>query len=357
MSADEFDVIRTLFAPLATSEGARGLLDDAAVLESHGKLVVTTDAVVEGVHFLADDPIETIAMKALRVNISDLIAKGAKPTAALLTLSWPKSRPAEDISAFAEGLARDLKAFGIALIGGDTTSCDGPLTISVTAFGEPVGARIPARADAQPGEDVWLIGGEIGSAWFGLQLRLGKLGLDALKRGRNEIDAVQQSRQLSGAMPGYFTLPGQDFDAEAAWLLSTYLAPFVRLESLPIVARFARASMDISDGLLADARKLAAASKVNLRIRANDIPLAIPVMRWVQTGGDFGALVTGGDDYIVLFTAPNEQREAIAAAEGSDALRLTRIGSVHAGEGVELVGRDGKAIVIPESGYVHRLGR
>lgn len=357
MSADEFDIIRTLFAPLATSPGARGLSDDAAVLESQGKLVVTTDAIVEGVHFLPDDPIETVAMKALRVNISDLIAKGAKPTAALLTLTWPNARPADQIKSFAEGLARDLKAFGIALIGGDTTSTEGPLTISITAFGEPVGDRVPSRADAKPGEDVWLVGGEIGSAWFGLQLRQGKLGLDALKRGRNEIDAAQQSRQLAGAMPAYFTLPGQDFDAEAAWLLSTYLAPFVRLESLPIVARFARASMDISDGLLADARKLAAASKVNLRLRANDVPLAIPVMRWVQTGGDFGALVTGGDDYVVLFTAPAEQRDAIVAAEGADALRLTRIGSVHAGEGVELVDRDGAAIIIPESGYVHRLGR
>lgn len=357
MSADEFDVIRNLFAPLATSAGARGLLDDAAVLESHGKLVVTTDTIVEGVHFLPDDPIETIAMKAMRVNVSDLIAKGAKPTAVLLTLSWPKTRPADQLKTFADGMARDLKAFNVALIGGDTTSTGGPLTIGVTAFGEPVGDRIPSRADAKAGEDIWLIGGEIGSAWFGLQLRQGKLGLDALRRGRNEIDAAQQSHQLSGSMPAYLTLPGQDFDAEAAWLLSTYLAPFVRLESLPIIARFARASMDVSDGLLADARKLAAASKVNLRIRANDVPLAIPVMRWVQTGGDFGALVTGGDDYVVLFTAAAEQRDEIAASEGNDALRLTRIGSVHAGEGVELVDREGKGIVIPESGYVHRLGR
>jgi thiamine-monophosphate kinase len=357
MSADEFDVIRTLFAPLATSVGARGLVDDAAVLESHGKLVVTTDAIVEGVHFLPDDPIETIAMKALRVNVSDLIAKGARPTAALLTLVWPHTRPAEDIKAFAEGLARDLQSFGISLLGGDTTSTSGPLVVSITAFGEPVGDRVPSRADAQSGEDVWLIGGEIGSAWFGLQLRQANLGLEALKRGRNEIEAAQQSRQLSGSMPDYFTLPGQDFDAEAAWLLSTYLAPFVRVESLPIIARFARASMDISDGLLADARKLAAASGVKLRFEANAIPLAIPVMRWVQTGGDFGALVTGGDDYVVLFTAPSEHREAIAAAEGSDALRLTRIGSVHSGEGVDLVDRDGNPIIIPESGYVHRLGR
>ena len=139
MSADEFDVIRTMFAPLATSAGARGLLDDAAVLESQGKIVVTTDATVEGVHFLADDPIETVAMKALRVNISDLIAKGARPTSALLTLAWPQARPAAQIKTFAEGLARDLKAFNIALVGGDTASTPGPLTVSITLLGEPVG--------------------------------------------------------------------------------------------------------------------------------------------------------------------------------------------------------------------------
>jgi thiamine-monophosphate kinase len=254
-------------------------------------------------------------------------------------------------------LARDLKSFGIALVGGDTASTPGPLTVSITLLGEPVGARVPSRADAKPGEDIWLVGGEIGSAWFGLQLRQGKLGLADLKRGREETEARRQSRELAGSMPDYFTLPGEEFDAEAAWLLSTYLAPFVRLESLPIVSRFARASMDISDGLLADARKLAAASKVNLRIRANDVPLAIPVMRWVQTGGDFGALVTGGDDYVVMFTAAAEHRDAIAEAEGGDALRLTRIGDVLEGEGVELVDRDGNAIVVPESGYVHRLGR
>src|SRR5690606_11615113 len=157
--------------PLAKHPGARGLLDDAALIEARGALVVTTDALVEGVHFLRSDPLDTLAMKALRVNISDLIAKGAKPSAALLTLVWPNDRPAEEIAVFARGLARDLTQFGIALIGGDTTATPGPLTISVTMFGEPLSARMPARSDARAGEDVWIAGGEIGSAWLGLQLR------------------------------------------------------------------------------------------------------------------------------------------------------------------------------------------
>src|SRR5262245_25006060 len=120
-SADEFEVIRTLFAPHADAAGARGLIDDAALLEA-GPLVVTTDAIVEGVHFTSADPIATVAMKALRVNVSDLVGKGALPSAALLTLIWPRSRPAEEIAVFADAFGGDLKFFGMSLLGGDTTS-------------------------------------------------------------------------------------------------------------------------------------------------------------------------------------------------------------------------------------------
>lgn len=356
MSADEFEIIRSLFAPLATDPGARGLADDAAILQARGDLVVTTDAIVEGVHFGADDPIETVASKAVRVNVSDLIGKGAKPKAALLTLVWPQHRPAEQIALFAASLARELKHFGMNLIGGDTTSTPGPLIVSITAFGEPYGLRTPSRADARAGEDVWLIGGEVGSAWLGLQLRSGAIKLQELQRGRDELAAQMEAQAAGPHMPDYLTLPGEEFDAEAAWLMSLYLAPFVRPECAPIVAEFARASMDVSDGLVADAQKLAAASGVALRIEANEIPFSIPAQRWFETGGDFRKLVTGGDDYVVLFTAPPESREALMAAEKGAALRLTRIGVVEAGEGVTLVDRQGAAIPIPDAGYSHKLG-
>jgi len=356
MSADEFDVIRDLFAPLA-GEGARGLVDDAAVLTAGGDLVVTTDAIVEGMHFLAGDPIDTIAMKALRANVSDIVAKGAKPAAALLTLIWPQSRDASEIKAFADGLGRDLKQFGIALLGGDTTSTPGPLTVSITAFGEPLGPRMPSRADAKAGEDVWLVGGEIGSAWMGLQLRTGALKLDDLRRGRDEEAALRESRALSGAMPDYLILPGEDFDAEAAWLMSAYLAPFVRPECGGIVSRFASASMDISDGLVGDAAKLAAASGVAIKLEANAIPFSIPAERWALTGGDVRKLITGGDDYVVLFTAPVERREEIAASDPEHALRLTRIGHVEAGEGVSVLDLNGAPLPIEAASYTHRLGR
>ncbi len=357
MSADEFEVIRTLFAPLAHEAGARGLADDAAVLSADGDLVVTTDAIVEGVHFRTEDPIATVAAKALRVNISDLVAKGAKPTSALLTLIWPHARPAEEIALFADGLGRELKHFGMSLLGGDTTATPGPLTVSITAFGQPLGARVPSRADAKPGEDLWLVGGEIGSAWLGLQLRSGAVRLDELRRDRVEEIARMESEAAAPHMPDYLKLAGEEFDAEAAWLMSLYLAPFVQPECAPIVARFAGASMDVSDGLVADAHKMAAASGVALRIEANEIPFSIPAQRWLQTGGDFRKLVTGGDDYVVLFTAPESARAALVAADGGAALRLTRIGVVEEGAGVTLVDREGAAIPIPDTGYTHRLGR
>ncbi len=357
MSADEFDVIRTLFAPYAANPGARALLDDAAVLEAHGALVITTDAIVEGVHFLPGDPIDTVAMKALRVNVSDIVAKGARPVAALLTLAWSDTRPAAELKVFADSLGRDLKFFGVDLIGGDTTSTPGPLMVSLTLIGAPLGQRTPSRSEAQVGEDVWLIGGEIGSAWLGLQLRKGELSLARLRQGRDEAEAQMQSRTLAQEMPDYLRLPNEDFDAEAGWLMTTYLAPFVRPECAPIVSKFASASMDVSDGLVADAGKLAAASGVALRIEINAVPFSIPAERWAHTGGDVRKLITGGDDYVVLFTAPAEVRGAIEAAEGSHALRLARIGRVEAGAGVTVVDLKGQAIAIPDPGYSHRLGR
>lgn len=354
-SADEFKIIRDLFAPYADNPGARGLTDDAALIE--GRFVVTTDVIVEGVHFLSDDPIATVAMKALRVNVSDLVAKGARPTAALMTLIWPDHRAAEELPIFAEAFGGDLQHFGMTLLGGDTSSTTGPLTISVTAFGEPLSARTPSRADAQVGDDVWLVGGEIGSAWLGLQLRTGAIKLDDLRRDRDEAEAKAQSAAMSADVPNYLTLPGEDFDAEAAWLMSTYLAPFVRPECAHVVAAFASASMDVSDGLVADAAKLAAASGVAVRIDANAIPFSIPAERWAYSGGDFRKLITGGDDYVVLFTAEGAAREALEAAEWAGPLRLSRIGAVEAGEGVRVVNRQGDTIPIPDPGFAHKLGR
>lgn len=321
MPADEFEVIRTLFAPLAKSAGARGLVDDAAVIETHGELVVTTDAIVEGVHFLADDPVGDIAKKALRVNLSDLAGKGAKPLGALLTLIWPDSRPATQIADFARGLGEDLAAYDVALWGGDTAATPGPMTISITAFGTPLGARVPSRADAQIGDDIWVTG-TLGDAWLGfLALRNEWKGLD------------EASRQAA---------------------IVRYRLPTPRTDLAPLVAQFANAAMDVSDGLVADAGKLARASSVAICIEAGLIPLSAAGRAWVADAKGYGRLFDWGDDYELLFTASRKRRAEIARSGA----RVTRIGAVAAGEGVEIVGASGRPIeILGPGGHVHQLGR
>lgn len=317
MPADEFDIIRTLFAPLATGAGARGLVDDAAVISVKGDLVVTTDAIVEGVHFLSDDPIGDVARKALRVNLSDLAGKGANPTGALLTLVWPDARPSEQIGAFAKGLAEDLRAYDVALWGGDTASTPGPLTISITAFGEPMGARTPSRADARVGDDIWVTG-TLGDAW------LGYLALNG------ELKNLDQS--------------------ERSAVVARYRLPQPRVDLAPLVAHFANASMDVSDGLAGDAQKLALASNVALRINVERIPLSAAGRAWRTGAGDFGRLLDWGDDYELLFTADPAARAGISA-------QATRIGAVEAGQGVHFVRDNGGDAGVVIRGHAHRLGR
>lgn len=358
MPADEFEVIRACFAPHATDVGARALLDDAAVIECGGAVVVTTDTIVEHVHFLPGDPIETIALKALRVNVSDLVAKGAQPWGAFLNLTWPSDRPADEIAIFAAALGRDLDRFGMSLLGGDTSSTGGPLVVSMTVLGRPLGAVTPSRAGAKPGDDIWLVGGEIGSALLGLRLRTGRLALGELRAGRAPaLNASYEEQGLAANTPQYLRLPGGEFDAEAAWLMSIYLAPLVRSECAAIVARYAHASIDVSDGLVADAAKLAKASAVRLRLSASSIPLSIPAQRWVLNGGDMRELFTGGDDYIVLFTASARERALVSACDANGDLRLSRVGAVEVGEGVIIEDDAARPLDLGEAGHTHRLGR
>jgi|CXWL01.1.fsa_nt_gi thiamine-monophosphate kinase len=327
MSADEFDIIKRLFAPLAGA-GARGLIDDAAVL---GDFVVTTDAIVEGVHFLPGDPIETIAQKALRVNISDLTAKGAKPVGVLLTLIWPKQRDASEIEAFTRGLGEDLRRYDVPLLGGDTTSTDGPLTVSVTAFGKPLGPRTPARADAQAGEQLWVTGA-IGDGFLGLR-------------------ALRDPPALLGAAPA------DRVDAHAAHVRAAYRTPEPPVRFASALARFASASMDVSDGLIADAGKIAAASNVAIRIDAESIPLSAAGHAYIAGGGALADLITGGDDYQALFTASSELRGQIMQAARETETNVALIGDITTGAGVRVTGAGGIELPIAASGHAHKLGR
>lgn len=316
---DEFDIIARHFAPLARTPAARGLLDDAAFLEEGGPFVLTADALVEDVHFLRDDPIDSIAQKALRVNVSDIVAKGAVPSHYLLTLQWPRTRPVSDIAQFAEGLARDQATFGCVMLGGDTTSTPGPLAVSVTMFGRPLGAS-PSRAGAQVGDDVWVTG-TIGDGALGLRVR---------------------TRQLANLAA-----------ESAAWLAERYRRPQPRAGLAATIAAFATASMDVSDGLLGDCAKLSRASGVAIAIDPAAVPLSPAAASWLYAEAEKGValamLLNGGDDYEILFTAPAMRRVRLAEAADDAGIALSRIGQVSAGEGVDAGG-------LPVGGFVHRLG-
>lgn len=316
---DEFDLIRRYFAPLATSPGADGLRDDVA--EIAPGLIATKDAIVEGIHFLPDDPIGTVAQKLVRVNVSDIIAKGGKPDAALLALIWPKGRDMTQLGDFSRALGADLARWGAHLVGGDTTSTDGPLTLTLTLTGK-VGARgAVRRSGAKPGDDLWVTGA-IGDGWLGLQAAQGAFGA---------------------------------LSAEARnFLVSKYRVPEPpRLPMADLVAASASASIDISDGLVADAGHVAAASGASLLIRTADVPLSAVGNGYLTNGkADLMALLTGGDDYQTLFTAAASARDSIRASGQS----VTLIGGVEQGEGVRLIDASGAVLTPPKAGWTHFPG-
>jgi thiamine-monophosphate kinase len=316
---DEFDLIRRYFAPLVTSPGADGLRDDVAEIQPG--LIATKDAIVEGIHFLPDDPISTVAQKLVRVNVSDIIAKGGKPDAALLALVWPKSRPVAQLDDFARALGTDLARWGAHLVGGDTTSTDGPLTLSLTLLGR-VNARGPVRrSGAMVGDDVW-VSGTIGDGWLGLMVAKGAFG--------------------------QMTAEARNF------LVSKYRVPEPpRLPFADLVAVHATGSIDVSDGLIADAGHVAEASGVSVMIEAASVPLSAAGYGFLTNAkADLRALLTGGDDYQTLFTAPASARGAIEAA----GQQVTRIGRVEQGAGVVVTDASGAPIVFEGFGGWRHFG-
>jgi len=305
---DEFDIIRRYFAPLA-GEGAFSLQDDAALIAARPgfDLVVTTDAISEGTDFFAFDPAGTIAQKALRVNLSDLAAKGAEPFSYLLNLSLPHSIAPDWLAAFAEGLGRDQHAFGISLLGGDTGAIDGPLTIAVTAFGYVPQRKMIRRAGARVGDAVYVTG-NIGEAGGGLAI---------FKREKHGLN-----------------------DAERDQLTARYRVPEPPVSFAGPLRDIAHAAVDVSDGLIADLGHIALASGVRIVVEGEQVPLSAALRAlW----GDQALLraVTAGDDYQIAFTA----------RPGLDG-PFTRIGRVEEGQGVELL-IAGRKTVLPSGGYRH----
>jgi thiamine-monophosphate kinase len=323
----EIALIADYLAPLATHAGAFGLKDDAALLTglAPSGVVVTTDALVAGVHFFDDDDPGDAAYKAIAVNVSDLAAKGARPLGYTLALALTEA-PSEDWAArLADGLSRAQAAFGIALLGGDTVTAKGAWWMSVTAFGEAPARGLVPRGGAKPGDCLY-VSGTLGDAALGLQLRLGKASFQA---------------GLSGA--------DRDF------LLKRYLYPEPRLGLAPVLASHASAAMDISDGLALDLSRMCAASGVAAEVQAAAIPLS-PAARAALSAspGALETILSGGDDYEILAAIPPGRGAGFESAAEEAGVRVACIGSVLAGSGAPAFkGADGSALQFSAKGFEH----
>jgi thiamine-monophosphate kinase len=325
-ASGEDSLIARYFRPLATDPGAFGLGDDAALLKAHGDdVVVTTDAIVEGVHFLPDDPPDSIARKALRVNLSDLAAKGATPSGFVLTLALRSANEAW-LKPFAHALGWDAIQFGCPLLGGDTVSTPGPLTISITAFGRIASGRMVHRSGAKAG-DVVVVTGTIGDA---------ALGLDVLKRGKAAA-ALADDATARDALVGRYRVPQP----------RTALAKAVR--------DHAHAAMDVSDGLAGDLAKLCEASGVSAVIEAASIPLSATATTLLARGiVGVEAIVAGGDDYEILCAIPPASLDAFRQAAQTAAVAVAVIGKIVPGSALpSFLNRQGEKIALPRLSYSH----
>ena len=295
---NEFDFI-DLLRPLAGNAGL-GLNDDAALLKPNsGKdLVLSKDTMVEGVHFPAGRIGGDFAERLLRTALSDLAAKGARPIGYLLSVAWPKGTDPKFITGFVKGLREAQDSFDCPLMGGDTTSTDGPLVASATVIGEVPPGKMVLRSGARDGDDVWFTG-ILGRAEKGLALIQGK---------------------------DIHMLADEKLACEEA-----YLRPEPRFLFREALRRYATAAADVSDGLAVDAMHIATASQMRLHLVAEHL-----------AGAKFG------DDYELLFTASSSDREALQETAEKIGLRLTRCGHVSEGEGVWVEGAP-----ISPAGYRH----
>jgi len=322
-SSGEDRLIARFFKPLAKAPGALGLSDDAAVIKPPvgSDLVLTTDAVVGGVHFFNDDPADKVAQKSLRVNLSDLAAKGAKPLGFLLSLALPESVGDDWLTSFAKGLKADADEFACPLFGGDTVRTPGPVTISVTMFGSVPEGRMVKRAGAKPGDRV-MVTGTIGDAALGLQLRKGS------------------EWKLAPAQRDH--------------LLSRYLLPQPRSKLAAAICEHASAAMDVSDGLAGDLGKLARVSGVAAEIAVAKVPLSGAAEAALQSDlALIETILTGGDDFEIVCTARPGHVAPLRAAAAAAGVALTEIGVISAGEGARFVSADGKPIAFKCTSFSH----
>ena len=317
----EFGRIARFFAPLATgAPGALGLTDDAALVDCPAgeRLVVTVDAMVEGVHFLSHDPPDLIARKLVRVNLSDLAAMAARPVGYFLTTALPKSHGDDWLAGFAAGLAQDQAEFGITLLGGDSVSTPGPVSLTLTAFGRVAAGGEVRRGGARPG-DLVFVSGTIGDGALGLEAAQGKLD-------------------------------GLLGPADVAFLAERYRLPCPRVGLGPRLSGLASAMMDVSDGLVGDLGHICEVSGVAGVIEAERVPLSVAAARLPDR---WATVLTGGDDYELLFTAPPARQAAVRAAAKAAGVPVTVIGRIEPGQGVRVLDSAGAEIPLDGVGWRH----
>ena len=320
----EFELIERFFAPLAKDfPGALALKDDAAVIEiapGH-RLVATTDALVAGVHYLVDDPPALVARKLLRVNLSDIAAMGAKACAYLLALALPKDTDAAWLEGFADGLRADAREFECPLAGGDTVVTDGPATLALSALGQvPEGGEL-RRSTAKVGDRIF-VSGSIGDGALGLKALNGELGILAQRH--------------------------RDYTIERYRLPRPRLALGQRLVGL------AHAAIDISDGLIADLGHVCETSGVGAEIQSALLPKSDAArIALADDPGLLSALMTGGDDYELLFTVAPEASVTVAGLARDLDLPLTAIGFITGKDGVDVTDAEAAGIVLDSPGFRH----
>jgi thiamine-monophosphate kinase len=315
----EFDLIARYFVPLTRrQDAALGLLDDAALFteESGFQSVVSTDALISGVHFLADDEPGLIGRKALRVNLSDLAAMGAVPVAYTLALMLPQTTDEAWVKRFAEGLAVDQEAFGVFLAGGDTVRTPGPLSLSVTAFGRVEQGRAIYRSGAKAG-DLVFVTGAIGAAGLGLQVLTGNLSV-------SDADIREQA-------------------------ITRYHLPEPRLRFGSSLGDIASSAMDVSDGLFADLGHLCVASGLGAELNFEDIPFASDDV----PGFSRFDMAAAGDDYELLFTVPPGKSELVSRLSQTVGVSVTPIGRMVEGQEVVVNDPSGNAMPIKKTGFQH----
>ncbi|MDE0813684.1 MAG: thiamine-phosphate kinase [Alphaproteobacteria bacterium] len=324
MKTGEFERIIQYFAPLASEfPGAFGLTDDAAVLSAAPgyEFAVTTDTVVEGVHFVGDEPPAQIAAKMLRVNLSDLAAMGARPVAYTLNIALRRDVDDAWLKGFCAGLRADQDAFGVHLMGGDSVATNGPVVLTVTAFGETPSGKALRRNGAVPGDRIY-VSGTIGDAALGLRVVQGKLvGLE---------------------------------DAAAAGLALRYHLPEPRLTLGRELINVASAAADISDGLVADLGHITDASGVGAVLNWEDVPISAAARATATLVDNLPEVIlTGGDDYELVFTAPVDVAPKLSVLAKRLNIDLCEVGVIEANNGVRVIDVNGREIVLQEKGYAH----